>query len=155
MQGFQLKKNRIGFRAVLLTLICILLISLFSNIGISLLIQDLQSLNINQDSFTPRGIGMLNQNPLTDVLVQQPSFFQEAQRLLSCKNNSFMTSFYGSVYGLFFFTTARFISLSDQISMIKTNNFLIAMYSPNAPPCTLAKSCLNHLINNKRSHYHE
>ena len=133
MQGFQLKRNRIGFQAVLLTLICMLFLSLFSNIGIGLLIHDLQSSNINQDSISPRGIGMLHQNPLADIL-KQPSFLQEAQRILSCKNNSFMTSFYGSVYGLFFHTTARFISLSNQISMTKTNNILISLYCPNAPP---------------------
>lgn len=138
MRGIQLKKNRIGFRVVLLSLVCMLLLSVFSNIGISLLIQDLQSSSINQDPITPRGIGMLNQNPLEDIFVRRQYFFQEAQRLLSCKSNGFMTSYYGSVYGLFFHTTARFISLSDQISMIKTRNFLIAMYSPNAPPYALA-----------------
>lgn len=134
MQGIQSMKYTICFRAVLLTLICMLFLSLFSNIGIGLLIKDLQSSNINKDLLSPRGIGMAHQNPLADILVQQTSFFQEAQRLLSCKKNSFMTSFYGSVYGLFFHTTARFISLSNQISTFKTNDLLITLYCPNAPP---------------------
>lgn len=134
MQGIQSMKCTICFRAILLTLVCMLFLSLFSNIGIGLLIKDIQSSNINQDLITPRGIGMLPQNPLEDILVKQPSLFQEAQRLLSCKNNSFITSFYGSIYGLFFHTTARFISLSSQISMFKTNDFLITLYCPNAPP---------------------
>lgn len=134
MQGIQSMKYTICFRAVLLTLICMLFLSLFSNIGIALLIQDIQSSNIDKDLITPRGVGMLHQNPLADILVQQPSFYQEAQRLLSCKNNSLITSFYGSIYGLFFHTTARFISLSSQISTFKTKRFLTALYCPNAPP---------------------
>lgn len=137
MQGIQSMKNTICFRAVLLTLICMLFLSLFSNIDIGLLIQDFQTADINKDSFTPREIGKVHQNPLADILVQQTSFYQDAQRLLSCKNNSFMTSFYGTAYGLFFHTTARFISLSNQISTFKISNFLIALYCPNAPPSIL------------------
>lgn len=133
MRGIQSSKNRICLRAVLLIFICVLLFSLFSSIGDSLIMQDLQATGINQDSGTPRGIGRVHQNPLADILIT--SFYQDTQRLTSCKNNSFMTSFYGSVYGLFFHTTARFISLSDQISTFTISNFLTALYCPNAPPC--------------------
>ncbi len=134
MRGIQFVKNTICFPAVLLILICMVFLLLFTNIDVGLLIQDFQTADITQDSITPRGIGKLHQYPPAYICIQQTPFYQDAQRLLSCKNNSLMTSFYGAVYGLFFHTTARFISLSDQISLYKINDFLIALYCPNAPP---------------------
>lgn len=144
MRGIQFKKNGICFRAILLVLICIPLLSFFSNIGNGLTMQDSQTAGINQDSVSACYAGkdiwrsIAHQNPLVGVIfVQYTDFPQDTQRLLSYKNNSCMTIFCGSSYSSLFRTTPGFISQSGQIPVCKIKYFLIAPHKPNAPPYIL------------------
>ncbi len=138
MQNTQSFKNRVCFRAVLLALICMLFLSLFSSIDIGILIQGFKEADINQDSVSSRGIDRVDQNPMAVICVQQTSFYENAQRLLSSKNNSYMMTFLGTANGLFFRKTHSFVSLRSRISVCKINYFLIASHFPNAPPYFLA-----------------
>lgn len=145
MRCIQFKKNRVCFRAILLVLICISLLSLFSNIGNGFILENAQASDINHGLMSSRSAGKVHQNPpLVEVCFQQASFYQDTQRLLSYKNNSSMAIFNGSVYGPFFRTTASLISLSGQIPVSKIKYFLIAPHCPNAPPYILIWNCLNH-----------
>lgn len=134
MRVFQSMKNAVYFRAILLTLICMLSFSLLSGIYDSLLMQNLQMADMNKDSVFSSGIGKLHQYPLADIFTQPTFFYQSIQQLLSSKNDNVMTPFYGLAYGLFVHATVRFILLSNQLFTFKTNSFLITLYCPNAPP---------------------
>lgn len=134
MQGIRSMKKTVFFQAIFITLICMLFLSLFSCVFDGLLMQDIQTTDINLDLFIPYGFGKLHRYPLAYIFIQQAFFYQDAQRLLNSKNNSFMTSFYGCAYGLFIHTTPGFIFISNQASTYRNISFLLSLYCPNAPP---------------------
>ncbi len=142
MCGILFKKSGIRLLAILLVLICMpfLLLSFFSHIGDGSIMQDKQTVDINQDSISACDAGkdalrsIAHQNQLVDIFVQETDFSQNTQRLLSYK--SLMTIFYGLSYNLFFRATPSYISL-PKIPICKIKHFLIAPHSPNAPPFIL------------------
>ncbi len=144
MRGIRFKKSGICLLATLLVLICIPLLSLFSDIDNGSIMQDTHTAGINQDSVSPCGAdkdawrSIVHQNSLVDLFVNETDFSQSMQRLLNWENNSRMAIFYGLPYSFFFRITPSFISPSSQILVCIINYFLIAPYSPNAPPYILA-----------------
>lgn len=141
MQGIQLKKNGVYFRAILLCLICISLLSFLSNFGNGSIMQDTQI--ASQASISACDTGkdawqsIMHQNPQVDIFVQDADFSPYMQRLLSYKNNSFIATFCGLSFGLFLRTTPSFVSLSSQIPVYKIRYFLTVPHS-TSPPYILA-----------------
>jgi len=121
-------------RAGILILACVLSLSLLFGTGNIIVIQNNQTENVHQGSFSSGGIGRVHQNPFADICIQQTSFIQESQQLLRLKNNNCSEAFCGSSNGLFCDTNARLVSLSDKIPEFRIIYFLISPNSPNAPP---------------------
>lgn len=146
MQGIQLTKSGIRLLAILLVLICLPLLLFFLNTGNDSIMQDTQTVDTNQDSISVCGVGkdtwrsIVHQNPLVDLFVHDTDFSQNMRRLLSWENKRRMMTFCGLSYSLFLRTTPSYVSLSrySKIPVCKIKYFLIAPYSPNAPPFILA-----------------
>ena len=136
MGGIQYKKNGICFRAILLVLICISLLSFSSNIISGSILQDSASAcGTCKDALQ----SIARQDLLAGIIyVQYANISEDTQRLLRNKNNSSITTLSKLSYGFLSHTISSFISHSGHAPICKKRYFLIAPHSPNAPPFILS-----------------
>ncbi|NLE24035.1 MAG: hypothetical protein GX625_01630 [Clostridiaceae bacterium] len=145
MRGIQFKKSGIRLLAILLVLICLPLISVSSSIDNGSIMQDANTADKIHDLISACGAGkdawqlIVHQNPLGDLFLYEADFFKNIQRSLSWENNSHIMTFCDLSYSRFFRVNPNFTSLygPSRIPASKVKYFLIAIYSPNAPPYIL------------------